>query len=408
MVPPGDLLDFQGDLKSLSRSAFQKLRKEILELGFAEPVTVWKRSNGQLYILNGHQRVRVVRQLIEQEGMVCPLLPISYAEPKDEKEAKKMVLALTSQYGKIDDEGLYEFVTSAGIDPKDITESFRFPDLKLDKWVDSYFKKESAAADKDDAPEPPKIPITKLGDLITLGKHRILCADSTQTENLKRLMGDERAAAAFTDPPYAIFGSSSGVTSNVADDRMVRPFFQSVVRIFKSHVKEAGHVFICCDWRSWSAWWDVARQSQLPIKNCIVWDKGAVGLGSMFQNTHEFVLFATNDRKPDVTMSSSVKGKTPQRTVAGVSNVWTIPRDRDRQHGAQKPVELSDRALNASTDEGDLVLDPFLGAGTTLISCEGLGRKCYGLEVEPRFCDVTVARWEKLTGGTAERTPAPE
>jgi len=141
-----DLEPFQGELKSLSTENFQKLRKEILELGFSEPVSVW-RSEGKNFILNGHQRVRTVKQMIEQDGFICDPLPVSWIEADSYHQAKRKVLALTSQYGQVERQGLYEFMTEAQISPGEFAESFRLPELDIPSFNAEFFMDDVTGSD---------------------------------------------------------------------------------------------------------------------------------------------------------------------------------------------------------------------------------------------------------------------
>lgn len=129
---------FQGNLKDLSRENYEKLKKEVLELGFSEPISVWK-DKEKLRVLNGHQRLRVLAQL-EKEGFSVPAIPINYVEAEDEKEAKKKILALTSQYGEMTGQGLYEFMDSAELSIDEVFKSFRFPEIDLKKFEKEYFE----------------------------------------------------------------------------------------------------------------------------------------------------------------------------------------------------------------------------------------------------------------------------
>lgn len=133
-----ELVPFQGNLKELSKANYAKLRKEILELGFSEPISVWK-NDGKYYVLNGHQRLRTIRELVESEHYTCPPLPVNLVEASDIKEAKKKILALTSQYGKITDQGLYEFLNESSIDITEAEESFSFPEIDFKDFKDEYF-----------------------------------------------------------------------------------------------------------------------------------------------------------------------------------------------------------------------------------------------------------------------------
>jgi DNA modification methylase len=253
----------------------------------------------------------------------------------------------------------------------------------------------------DDLPEVAADPITKPGDVIELGAHRLICGDSTEAKVLERLLDGRQVDAVFTDPPYAIYGSSTGLAAEVADDKMVRPFFREALRAAARSLKPFGHAYVCCDWRSWASWWEVGKGTGLQAKNMIVWDKGGSGLGNNYANTHELLAFFAMIPKR-VRMTVDVSG---QRPVLD-SNVWRmarVPAGEDRVHNAQKPVELVTRALTNSTEPGERVLDLFCGSGTTIVAAEHEGRAALAVEIDPAWCDVTVARWERVTGKQAKR-----
>lgn len=138
-LPYQTLEPFQGNLKDLSEINYNKLKKEILELGYSEPVSVWQ-NDGKYFLINGHQRLRVITRMIEKEGFECEPLPVSIVEADSFKEARKKVLALTSQYGNMTKQGLYEFACETGLDAQEIKESFSFPEINLDLWELEFFK----------------------------------------------------------------------------------------------------------------------------------------------------------------------------------------------------------------------------------------------------------------------------
>ena len=191
-----ELENFQDDLKKLTRNNAVKLRNEILELGFSEPVSVWL-NEGRHYILNGHQRVAVLKDLRE-EGYEVPPLPVSLVEASSYQEAKKKVLALTSQYGQITEDGLQRFLKDARISLDDALESFRFPEIDLEKLAGGF------PARQDEVPELPAEAVTTPGELIELGGHRLLCGDATDPAQVRRLMDGKRAVLFATDPPYLV------------------------------------------------------------------------------------------------------------------------------------------------------------------------------------------------------------
>jgi DNA modification methylase len=257
--------------------------------------------------------------------------------------------------------------------------------------------------DPDEAPEPPPDPVTKLGDVWQLGGHRLVCGDCFDPATMKAVTGGKRANMALTDPPYAIYGSSTGVASDVADDSMVRPFFEAMWRVIAGHVVLFAHCYAHCDWRSWAAVWDAGKRAGLAPRNMIIWDKGTFGLGDNYANTHELVAFFA--RLPAKKMTNPTTGQRPVYKA----NILRYPRPSgdDRQHNAAKPVALLADLIENSADPGGTVLDLFAGSGSVIIAAETTGRVCWACEKEPGWCDVICARWAKLTGGTPERIEAP-
>jgi DNA modification methylase len=258
--------------------------------------------------------------------------------------------------------------------------------------------------DADDVPDAPAEPITKLGDLWILGDHRLLCGDSTDVLAVERLMAGKKADMVFTDPPYALFGNSTGAA--VADDKMIRPFFRDIGKAIFLSAKQGSHFYSCLDWKSWAAVMDSYAGAGLTVKNMIVWDKGHGALGQAYRSQHELIMFGVcANAGISITKTAAVSS---EHQITDV-NVWQCPREpKQGMHAALKPQELIKRAVNNSSSRGELVLDLFGGSGSTLIACEDLARKCCMMEMEPKYCDVIVKRWEDFTGKKAILEEAPE
>jgi len=251
--------------------------------------------------------------------------------------------------------------------------------------------------DADDVPEAPEEPVTKLGDLWILGDHRLLCGDSTDVLAVERLMTGKKADMVFTDPPYALFGNSTGAA--VADDKMIRPFFRDIGKAIFLSAKQGSHFYSCLDWKSWAAVMDSYAGAGLTVKNMIVWDKGHGALGQAYRSQHELIMFGVcANAGISITKTAAVSS---EHQITDV-NVWQCPREpKQGMHAALKPQELIKRAVNNSSSRGELVLDLFGGSGSTLIACEDLARKCCMMEMEPKYCDVIIKRWEDFTGKKA-------
>jgi len=226
----------------------------------------------------------------------------------------------------------------------------------------------------------------------------LMCGDSTSIDAVEKLMNGRKADMAFTDPPYALFGNSTGV-AGITDDNMVRSFFRDIMTNLKLTAKPYSHIYICCDWHSAFSIEAVARAIELKAKNLCIWDKGDGGVGAMYQQCYEMVWFFDNSPIAKTTMG---KVKAGVRTVTGKSNIWRVKRHmKDRVHNAQKPVDLVRIPVGASSDSGDLVLDLFGGSGTTMIAAECEARASCLMELDPKYCDVIVKRWQDFTGKKA-------
>jgi hypothetical protein len=261
---------------------------------------------------------------------------------------------------------------------------------------EDFFGEKKPKPGEDDIPAAPKTPISKVGDVWKCGQHFVVCGDSFDEKVRALVLKKKLVDCVVTDPPFAIYGSSSGIGKDIADDKMVMPFFDQTAMIIATHLKEFGHAYVCCDWRSWSALWGAVRHHQLAGKNMIVWDKGNQGMGAMYQQCHELAMFLARVPPPKAMVTTTKHG---HRTIHGKANVMRInrPTGEDRQHNAAKPVELFRYFIENSTDEGDTVVDFFCGSGTTLIAAEQTNRKSISFDLEPVEVDKTVLRWEAAT-----------
>lgn len=249
----------------------------------------------------------------------------------------------------------------------------------------------------DALPDEVPIPTTRPGDLWQLGDHRLLCGDSFDAEHRARLLPDGPACI-ITDPPYAVYGSSTGVASDIADDKMVRPFFEALFRLAFDALPKFGHLYTFCDWRSWSAIWETSKRAGLAPKNMLVWDKGGSGLGSNYANTYELVGFFA--KLPKQAAMGTREGGQRQVHRPNVLR-YNRPHGDDRLHNAAKPVELLGELIENSSDAGEIVADYFGGSGSTLIACHAKGRRCHMMEMEPAMVDLTVERWQSYAGQAA-------
>jgi DNA modification methylase len=224
---------------------------------------------------------------------------------------------------------------------------------------------------------PPKEPITVLGDLYELNEHRLHCADSCDSDAVAKLMNGKKADMVFTDPPYNVaFNGRSGKFDVIKNDDLPEDEFNNFIDGFLSvlSILNVNTYYICCNWAFYGI-----MQLKLKPKTCIVWAKNVFGLGRGYRHQHEFILF-------DGFIEASIKNE---------SDLWQIKKDSNYIHPTQKPVEIPARALKNSTKGGNIIVDLFGGSGVTYIASDQLNRICYGQELDPKYCDVIVARYIK-------------
>ena len=329
-------------------------------------------------ILAGNQRYRACKELGIKE------VPVLLASDLTDEQKQEFIVKDNISSGEWDWNMLStqfdsDMLEDWGLDvfPEDLEES-----------------KKEAQEDDFDVPEIDQVKTNiKYGDIIQIGNHRLMCGDSTKKEDVEKLMDGKKAYMVFTDPPYALFGNSTGV-AGIVDDNMVRPFFKSIMIMFKQYTEIFGHIYMCCDWHSAFSIEGCAKEVELKAKNMCIWDKGDGGVGAMYQQCYEIIWFFDNSPTNKTTMRT-VKGGV--RTVNGVPNIWRAKRVQvERQHNAQKPIDLISIPIINGSDKKSLVLDLFLGSGSTMVACHQLDRICYGMELEPKYCQVIIDRMKKL------------
>ena len=246
-------------------------------------------------------------------------------------------------------------------------------------------------ATEDDYTEPDNMQVdVVLGDLIEIGEHRLLCGDSTDSDQVAKLMNGEKADMVFTDPPYGenINFSYLGHTTKlkhkseiIKNDELSGDNLNDFLVSIKSNLKlfNKGAYYICSGWKQLPVFQTVFEHSMM-----IVWDKKQLGFGmGDYRNQTEFILYHKNN--------GSWYGDNSQR------NVFEINRENDNKlHPTIKPIALCEKAINNSSKKGNLVLDAFLGSGSTMVAAHQLKRKCFGIELDPKYCQVIIDRMQKL------------
>lgn len=371
--------------------AVDVVARSIQAFGFNNPII----TDGDLRIAAGHTRLKAAQKLgletvpvIRVPGLVgSQFTGYSIADNK------------TAEASEWETEALAKLVAQLNEDPEFDLSALGFDDKELCDILDSDAPQDDD--DEDDAPDLPETPTAKPGDLYILGDHRLLCGDATNPDDIDRLLGDARADLILTDPPYGVSYQSRGAKreqwggiknddlSLEALEAFLRKTFDNAARVCRP-----GATAYICHGISMAgiriAFERAFVGAGFHVSSTIVWVKQSASMGwGDYREKHECLLYGwigDGHRR--------IKDRTQ-------TTVWEIDREGSYKHPTQKPVALFSRALRNSTIRGERVLDPFMGSGTTLIACQQLGRQCLGLELEPKYCDVIVQRWERRTGKTA-------
>lgn len=362
------------------------IEKSIGTHGYVEPIVV----DENFQILSGHGRWEALKKLgyttvdiIQKKGLT------------DKEKEKYIVIAnkLVEQGGWDVDKLIKGF---------DMTELL---DFGFDKFslgtVENVTPSPSIKEDGFDTQKAVSEivnPITQSGDVWKLGDHRLLCGNSREEANVLKLMDGEKADMFFTDPPYSSGGyqesgksqGSMGITSSnvkMLSDTLSTRGYKILMKECIGHLADIRFLFVFCDWKMWNENFDIAEICGFRVKSMLVWDKLVPGLGSPFRNQHELILFGSK---------ISLKGKGWE-----TGNVFSVPREPSKDHPTVKPIILIATILKQI--ESINVVDLFGGSGSTMIACEQLNRPCYMMELDPKYCDVIVKRWEAFTKKKAER-----
>ena len=268
----------------------------------------------------------------------------------------------------------------------------------------------------DQVPDVPTSIISKIGDLWQCGPHRVLCGSATEETSYVRLMDGKQAAATVSDPPYntKIKGQVSGLGKHKHEDfvqasgEMSSTQFQAFLKTFLTNAAascaKGSVIFAFMDWRMVHLLRAAADEAKLHHINTIIWDKGVGGMGALYRSAHELISVFCTAKSPavnNVQLGKHGRDRTNVQHYPGANQPGSSAGSALALHATPKPVELiADLMLDVS-EPGNIILGPFLGSGTALIAAETTGRVVYGIELDPKFVDVTVRRWEEWTGQRA-------
>lgn len=407
-VTPAVLKTGRKAARTHSKKQVEQICKLIIRYGWTYPIVV----DEHYQIIAGYGRLLAARKLGIGE---VPIIVISGL-----CEAEKQALALADN----------KVATNAGWDREVLAEMFVFleeelPKIDLDLEFTGF---ETAEVEQiledfgggetdpaDEVGEVGKIAVTQAGDLWLLGKHRLLCGDAKSDDDIARLMAGKTAAMALIDPPYNVrvasiqgrgkikhaeFHEASGEMS----PRQFRRFLQSVLRRIAKSAKAGAIVFVCMDWRHVSTLIDAGEEIFGELKQLVVWVKTNAGQGSFYRSQHELIcVFKNGEGQHTNTFGLGQHGRNRSNVweYAGVNTFRKGRMDELTVHPTVKPVALVADAIRDCSKRGDIILDTFMGSGTTLLAAERVGRQAFGTEIESFYVDVAIRRWQQFTGRDA-------
>jgi DNA modification methylase len=380
--------------RNITKSEFDALTRSIGEFGFVEPILA--RRDGT--VIGGHQRLLAARRL----GL--KLAPVIWLDVSAE-QGRLLGLALNRISGEWDEPLLARLLadlkdvpgvdlTLSGFGEDEIADLLRGPEVQERRERLEAFDLEMALG------KATREPLTKPGDMWLLGGHRLLCGDATQADDVGRVLAGAQSAIAFTDPPYNVdLGNHGGQAPRarrrpMANDALDPAAWEAFVRAWARNLVASvdGALYVCMSSKEWPLVSRVLAEEGGHWSDTLIYAKDRFVLGRAdYQRAYEPIWYGWREGARHFWCGDRDQ-----------SDVWEIARPAQASLGpVMKPLELVERAIENSSRPGELVLDVFLGSGTTLIAAERTGRVCAAIELDPHYVDVAVARWEAFTGAVA-------
>lgn len=409
LLPVGRLVPDPKNARQHPLKHIKQLAKSIEAFGFNVPILI----DAQQQVIAGHGRLLAAQHLGWTE---VPTITLEHLTP-DQVRAYRIADNRLTDCSTWDDQLLAEQLLSLSVAALDFDLTAIGFDLpEIDLRIQGLNGIEETDTGDSEVTEGP--PITRLGDLWQLGPHRVLCGNALDPDAYVTLMQGVSAAVVFSDPPYnvAIQGHVMGngairhtefaMASGEMTAAQFEGFLSQAIAGMAARSAPGALLYLCMDWRHMGELSRAASSQDLELKNLCIWDKGVGGMGSLYRSQHELVfVFKAGDAPHTNNIQLGRFGR--NRT-----NVWQYPGANSfarkteegnllAMHPTVKPIALVADVLLDASDRGEAVLDPFLGSGTTLLAAEGTGRVCYGMELEPKYVDVAIRRWQRKTGQVA-------
>ena len=362
-----------------------KIKNSIVKFGFVSPLVI----NKDMTVIGGHQRLKVLKDLgiTEVECIVVDL---------DKTNEKALNIALNKIQGDWDEDKLEALLQELKLEEFDMNlTGFDFDEV--DEILNDINGTKEDNFDVDSAYEEIEEPITKPGDIWILGNHRLMCGDSTHKDDIMRLMNNQDADILLTDPPYNVdYVGKTAEALKIKNDNMDdNQFYEFLRKVFENMyivTKEGASIYVFHADTEGINFRKAFKDAGFKLAECLIWKKDCFVMGRQdYQWQHEPVLYGWKEGKAHYFINDRT-----QSTI--------LEFDRPKQstlHPTMKPIDLIAKLIKNSSRENDIILDLFGGSGSTIIAAEQLNRCCYTMELDPKYCDVIVKRWETLTNKEA-------
>ncbi len=371
-----DLVMAEYNPRQLTKDQYTQLKDSINRFGLVDPLIVNKNKDRKNILVGGHQRLRIAKE-IGLESIPCVEIDLSYDQEKE------LNIRLNKNVGEWDYDALANH-----FDVGELTE-WGFSNDELQFYED---EPKQGLIDDDEIPEVEE-PITQAGDLWILGEHRLLCGDATKKEDVDILMDGKKADMVFTDPPYGV--DYKGIKND--DRKGLKNLLNKSFKMFSENINKGASFYCFHSDRCADIFHQVYRK-YFHFSSMIIWYKNTLTLSQTdYQSQHEPCLYGWEK-------NGTHNWYADRKQIS----VFESSKESFKKHTTNKPVSIIINFINNSSKKNGKIIDLFLGSGSTLIACEKTNRKCYGMEIDPHYCDVIVKRWEEFSGKKAERVERAE
>lgn len=406
-TPIGDLKPHDRNPRTHSKKQLEQIAASIRRFGFTNPVLV----DDDNRIIAGHGRVTAGKSL----GMTH--IPTITLSGMSEAERRAYVIAdnRLAECAGWDEELLrLEVATIIDLDPVFDLELTGFAGGELERLLAAVGSDGSEDAVPEIAPGAPIV--SGRGDLWHLGDHRLICGDALDPETCRRLLGDEKAQMVFTDPPYNVpidghvcglggvkhaeFAMASGEMSEAQFEQ----FLTTVLGNLAMFSADGSIHYVCMDWRHMREVQAAGAAAYTELKNLIVWNKDNGGMGAFYRSKHELIFAFKNGRAAHINnfeLGQHGRYRTNVWDYAGINSLRADRAEELAMHPTVKPVAMIADAIRDCSKHRGIILDAFSGSGSTIMAAEQTGRRGYAIEIEPRYVDVAIRRWQAATGREA-------